>query len=230
MAAQAQPEVPPAPDASYAHAAFPEPFRILGRRLRPFSLGHYLLLQRFGVNTESPDRSDLIVGVLICSMRHEEFLAFLEQNDFLEELRKWGKKIGLFDLAEKSALFNRYLNNSLREPDYIPLQPGDDSGDWAQNLKMTLTTRLGYSEAEALDLPLSKALADYYKLAEGEGLIRLITPEERAAGAANAEALRRFSEDRGSRIEDGKDPVAATPSSILHPPSSTGKGEKPCPA
>jgi len=176
----------------YCRAAIPDPYRILGLRLHPFSLGHYLLLQRFGCAclADAPiARVDLILGVLICSMRHAEFLAFLEQKNFLREVKRWGKRIGFFELAPKEALFRAYLRASLAEPDYIALHPGESSGDWAQNLKMTLVTRLGYTEPEALDMPLSKALADYYALAESEGMIRLLTPEDLAMAAANDAAL-----------------------------------------
>lgn len=178
--------------ASYATAALPEPFRILGLRLRPFSLGHYLLLQRFCPAALAPERielADLLLAVLICSLQHAEFLAFIEQKNFAREIARWGKRIGLFDVEEKSALFQLYLAASLREPDYLPLQPADEGGDWAQSLKLTLTTRLNHSEAEALDMPLSKALADYFKLAENEGLIRLLTAEDLADAAANTAAL-----------------------------------------
>jgi hypothetical protein len=223
VTSESPPAIPPGDVTAgngYAHAVLPDPYRILGLKLRPFSLGHYLLLQRFGcellqspevlatqARTAADERADLILGVLICSMRHAEFLAFVEQKDFLREVHRWGRRVGVFDVAEKTALFRGYLYSSLREPDYLPLQPGDDSGDWAQNLKLTLTTRMHYTEAEALELPLSQALADYYKLAESEGLVRLISPEERRAGEANAAALAEFEKAK----------------------AAAGKGAEPCP-
>jgi len=192
----ATPQTVPPP--AYAIAALPDPYRVLGLRLRPFSLGHYLLMQRFGCNYLADDpaaatREDLLLGVLICSMRHDEFLAFIEQPNFQKECRAWGKKVSLFDFPEKDALFSAYLKASLTEPDYIELNPSEGAGDWAQNLKMCLTTRLHHSEAEALDMPLSKALADYYKLAESEGSLRLITDEDRRMAEANDAALQKLS-------------------------------------
>jgi hypothetical protein len=62
---------------------------------------------------------------------------------------------------------------------------------------MTLVTRLGHSEAESMDMPLSKALADYYKLAESEGLIRILSDDEIASGEANAAALDAFEKQKG---------------------------------
>jgi hypothetical protein len=210
---------------SYASAAIPDPYQILGLRLRPFSLGHYLLLQRFecGFVQDKPfpiSRQDLIAGVLICSMRHSEFLEFLQQKNFLRQVRRWGKRVGFFDLAEKTTFFEAYLRASLSEPDYIELQPGGSGGEWSQNLKITLMTKLGYSEAEAIDMPLSKALADYYKLAESEGLIRLLTAEDRAAALAN-DAI--FSSLEGS--------AGGPPASLGGPPSDRSTNQDPtCPA
>jgi hypothetical protein len=184
----------PPPASPYAHAAIPDPFRILGLRLQPFSLGHLLLLQRFDCafladTPTTATKADLILGVLVCSMRPVEFLDFLESPSFVREVATWGKKIKKFDFTAKAELFRQYLAAALQEPEYIAIQPGGEEGDWVQALKLTLTTRLGYSDAEAWEMPISKAFSEYYKLAEAEGLVRVLTPEDLAAGAANAAAL-----------------------------------------
>jgi len=59
--------------ASYHDAAFPEPWQVLGLRLRPFSLGHYLKLRRLGCafvadDTQRATIGDLLLGVIVCSM------------------------------------------------------------------------------------------------------------------------------------------------------------------
>lgn len=187
---------------NYASAAVPDPYRVLGLRLRPFSLGHYLLLQRFGcsfIQEEAGEASleDLILGVLICSMTHREFLQFIEQKNFLKQVGDWGKKFGLSDYKPKAELFLEYLKQGLHEPDYISLKPTDgDRSDWAQNLKITLMTRLNYNEEQALNLPLSQALSDYYKLAESEGHIRLLTPEDIESAESNSKLLAEFEAKR----------------------------------
>jgi len=210
METEVKPTSPP--PRSYAAASIPEPYRILGLRLRPFSLGHYLLFERFHCAFLCADpalatRQDLLLGVLICSMRHDEFLAFLEQKNFTQEITRWGKRIGLFDFPAKAALFRAYLDAGRSEPNYIPMQPGDEHGDWAQNLKMTLITRLGYTEPQALDMPLCQALADYFRLAESEGLVRIITPEDLAAAEANTKIFEQLANPPAER-KDG-DPCQA---------------------
>lgn len=213
---------------SYATAAVPDPYRILGLRLKPFALGHYLLLQRFGcafiqeeIGTASVE--DLILGVLVCSMTHREFLEFLEQKNFLKQTQAWGKKLGLIDFQEKALLFQQYLKQGLHEPDYVALKPQNTGGgDWAQNLKITLMTQLNYTENQALELPLSQALADYYKLAESEGLILMLTKEDLAAADANAAALESLSSHQPSTTRCAR----ATARRVNHQP---GGGDK-CPA
>ena len=54
-------------------AAYPEPWQILGVKLKPFSLGHYIKLARLGCAfvSEKEERatlSDLLLGVVVCSM------------------------------------------------------------------------------------------------------------------------------------------------------------------
>ena len=54
-------------------AAYPEPWQVLGVKLRPFSLGHYLKLSRLGCafvssKEEHATLSDLLLAVVVCSM------------------------------------------------------------------------------------------------------------------------------------------------------------------
>ena len=64
-------------------AAAPEPYRVLGLQLKPFGLGHYMLLQRHGCafvshEKETATRADLIFAVLVCSMTFDEFQSWSE--------------------------------------------------------------------------------------------------------------------------------------------------------
>lgn len=58
---------------NYFEAAYPEPYQILGVRLRPFSLGHYIKLSRLGCafvseTEQNAKLSDLLLGIVVCSM------------------------------------------------------------------------------------------------------------------------------------------------------------------
>lgn len=170
--------------AAYLTAAIPEPYRILGLRLKPFSLGHYLLLRRFGCafvsdREEQATHEDLIIGVLICSMKFDEFLEFIEDPDSEKELASWGAKAYDCDLLDRIQLFKRYLSEGSKVPQVWFEEEGDASGaHWSQYVLLSLTGNLGYTHEEAINLPLAKAFADFFKHAENLGAVRLMSESE----------------------------------------------------
>ena len=214
------------PAADYHIAAIPEPYQILGLRLKPFCLGHFMLMSRFGCAFASDvaaaaEHSDLILACLICSRSYEDFLAFIDrpstipvnilkrprwiwflqrllsklfglkyltskqETGWRDDVKAWGEQIGFeFDLAEKVALFNDYLERAFRQPVVIYEGETSTSGaHWSTVLKVALTGPLGYSQSEAMNLPLEQAFWEFYKNAENNGVVTI-------ADAATAQAMR----------------------------------------
>jgi hypothetical protein len=182
------------PAADYFTATMPEPWQILGLRLRPFSLGHYKLLRRFGCafvseSAEAPTRGDLLIGVLCCSMKVDEFLSFIETPDFEQSVNDWGAQVGLFDLNNRAQMFKDYIEQQSTVPKYWEEKTGGSSGaHWAQCVEVTLRSKLGWTQADIDTQPLSKAFADYFKYAENEGAVKLMTPEDIAFIESQKEA------------------------------------------
>lgn len=170
--------------ADYFTATIPEPWQILGLRLRPFSLGHYKLLRRFGCafvsdTAEEATREDLILGVLACSMIPAEFLSFIESPEYEQRVKDWGKSVGLFDLKEKAELFQKYIAQHSQVPRYWEERETSESGaHWAQCVEVLLRSELGWTSEDIDREPLSKAFADYFKHAENNGAIKLMTADE----------------------------------------------------
>lgn len=59
-------------------AAIPTPWKVLGLNLKPFSLGHYITLRKYGNAFVADEiagatRQDVIIGCLVCSMEFDEF-------------------------------------------------------------------------------------------------------------------------------------------------------------
>jgi hypothetical protein len=184
--------------ADYFLSAIPEPFQILGLRLKPFCLGHYFLMRRFDcafVSEESADATieDLVFGVLICSMTYEDFLQFISGENFLTEIKSWGAKCKLdFSFTEKVKLFNEYLGKAFKQPAVV--FEGDESNSgahWSQTVKCALISHCGYNESQAMNLPLSQAFHDFYKNAESNGVLRIVDDEEVALLNASEEDLKR---------------------------------------
>lgn len=200
----------------YFQAAIPEPYRILGLRLKPLSLGRYRLLNRFecafvAEGEAKAGMNDLILGVLICSMRCDEFLQFLESKEFSKSVRAWGRKITSspiighipfigkwwrknhgFNVIQKIGLFKSYIEQSSKTPAYAQENEetgGPSASHWSQAIEVVLRGELGWTAEEINEQPLSKAMADYFKWAENKGILKLLTEEEMAHGEANALAM-----------------------------------------
>lgn len=185
--------------ASYLKAAIPEPHRILGQRLKPFSLGHYMILSRF----ESPftadepaevniTRDDLVFAVFVCCHDYDEFFAAINHPKCAKSIAIWGTEVGMFDLADKVAAFWKYFIEGTRSPKFWEEENNaSPSGThWSHAILVTLTSRVGYSQQAALNEPFCKVLADYLRYCETEGAVRLMTDEEIAmVEQAEKEAL-----------------------------------------
>jgi hypothetical protein len=172
-------------EAAYFKAAIPEPFRILGLTLKLLSLGRYRLLKRFGCafvadGSEEPTLSDLVIGVLICSMTCQEFKDFIAEPNCLNEIKAWGEKLGEFDCREKFKLFAEYVVLGSKIPDYWDEESDGkvSAANWSQCVEAVLRGQLGWSGQEIDEEPLTKALSDYFKWAESQGLVTLMTAED----------------------------------------------------
>ena len=211
-------------------AAIPEPYRILGLRLLPLSIGRYRLLQRFECafvsETETTaEISDLIIGVLICSMRCDRFLSFYESKDFSREIAKWAFRIGAtppwylrgkwgriisatfigrhwrkdhsFNFVQKMQLFRNYVTEAQTVPVYHPVDDSSrcSSAHWSTNVEIVLRSDLGWTLEEISESPLTKALSDYFKHLENQGLVRIFDEADLAEGRKNAEALEKMAKE-----------------------------------
>lgn len=174
---------------SFLRAAVPEPFTILGLRLRPFCIGYALLLQRFECEPVQ-NLDQLVRAVLICSRPVADAGQVLEEVTSLQ-LADWARKIGAtkkagkraggkagtsFNAAEKIALFHDYISEHSHHGPKIVQEEELDLSDtpFLQHLKITLMSRLQYSAQEALELPFSLALWDYYSFWETRGRAEIV--------------------------------------------------------
>lgn len=183
-------------------AAVPEPYRIFCIELLPFSLGRYQLLRRFECAFVAEEETqatveDLLLGLLVCSMRCREFLVWIQSKAAARELKAWGKRIRRqikaephFNIYEKIGLFRQYLESSARVPKFWEEQShqANPSGShWSHSVEVTLRAELGYTIEQIEETPLGKALGDYFKWAESQGLITIMT-EEQIADLERSEA------------------------------------------
>jgi hypothetical protein len=184
----------------FLSAAVPEPFQILGTELRPYALGHHLILERFenGFLSGNGSVDDLIFGVIVCSQTYDEALTFMRAPDRDEQAAAWAEKVkaqlasegqGL-DIVDKAELFQVYLDDGRRIPVYS-YEDGKGSSvgaPWWQILKVTLLAELGLSESAVLNRPLRLSWLDYLSWREINGKGVKLVPDVERLDEAQAEA------------------------------------------
>ncbi len=78
--------------AAIARAALPETYVVCGTRLKPFSIGHWLTLQRFDVSfvgESDHTLGDLLIGILVCSDTYEGFIESLRAGEIDRAMKQW---------------------------------------------------------------------------------------------------------------------------------------------
>lgn len=205
-------------------AAVPEPFQILGLRLKPLSLGRYRLMQRFNVGFVLESLSgfefgDLILGVLICSMRVDEFLRWIDSPKWTKDVGRWSRKIcpspwmgrlpligdyhrkrHSFNFLEKIQLFSRYVAEGSACPKFWNESEGNQTcaSPILLRIESTLRSEIGWTAEEVNEQPMTKAFSDWITYMEGQGHIRLMTDDETEMAEHNSKRLSAAAAEAGS--------------------------------
>jgi len=191
--------------AEFYNAAIPEPVAILGVRLRPFSLGHVLLLNRFsnafGTGT-SPAIEDLIQAIVICSQKYADALADMDNPKLPQIVAAWQRKLaprnrlgfrspGLgFSPGAEVGRFSEYVRAGSTFPLFTVKEnhQGDATGlPMVQSVKVLLQSKMNFTEAEVLDRPWGLCLWDYFTLNSMEGHCKLMDRAEYTSARSNAD-------------------------------------------
>lgn len=188
--------------------AIPEPTTILGVRLRPFSLGHLILLHRVRSAFVTPDETltihDLALSVLFCSMTYMEGCELFNRTDLPKQFTAWHRKLsggwlarlGLrketpIDYAKKSLEFSEYLNRGSASPNYTynPSEFRSMDCPSVQVIKVSMMKDLHIPEAELMDRPWAMCVWDHVTLRAMAGQITLIDDDVIKKAQESAEKL-----------------------------------------
>jgi hypothetical protein len=154
---------------------------------------------------------DLLMGLLICSMGCDEFVEFAGSKNFSREVRRWGRRFGFLpprcfgwplvgkwiekwlgasfaqsdarELTAKIHEFQKYIVDGSQPPPYFDESGGGrvSGAHWCHSIESVLRESQGWTKEEINEEPLSKALADYFKHMENEGIVQLMTEDQRKA-------------------------------------------------
>jgi hypothetical protein len=168
-------------DREYLTAAIPEAVQVFGILLRPFSLGHHLILSRF----ESPivcggeaGIDDVLFAVWVCGHTYEPALESLATGRVWSELKRWKRimrrrqwyglrPMKLPQFIKSSQLFNEYVAAARKTPNLFSGEGGAEIGSpTMQVMRVTLQRELHLSDTEILNRPLSQCWWDLATLVE----------------------------------------------------------------
>jgi hypothetical protein len=172
-------------------ACLDEPFVILGQRMHPLRLGHLELLHRCRL-IRLADPAELIQAVLICSHWPHELMRYARRRSIRVALWLWRLRITRWDFIAKRELFEEYLEYHMARPEIFSKGTQTESAiPFHQSLRALLCSQLGYDPERVENVPMQRALWDFYAWAEHEGRL-IVLPETSAEVEA---ALKSFDHD-----------------------------------
>lgn len=184
---------------NYNEAINPKSFVICSLELKPFSLGHYILLEQIQSPflTDNPDTSvelefgltHFLMCLLICGQSYEDGLTMLSDDavlrstvrTFQKNLFKSMKKDKNWNVYEKLFMFKEYIRYFTQMPIFQIETKSDraPSGiDWKQNLFTIAKNEWGYTDSEILNMPLRRLFFEWCSYAEKGGGIRVQNANE----------------------------------------------------
>lgn len=172
-------------NAATSQAAIKKPFKVLGRKLKPFSLWHQTLLENmdssFAIGSaEKTSYEDLIFTAYFCSLDYEKGLARLSSGFLPMRFKLWGIRCGHFDVVESINTLCEYITHYSGFPNYWTEQTGGGKSgvSYAQFLKVKMMQEFGMSEVEALNTPYNSAVINYLTVLDSKGVIRFMSAED----------------------------------------------------
>lgn len=168
--------------AAFDRAAIIKPFTVLGRSLRPYSIGHEILLtaagNAFAKDSEtSPDFGYLAQAVRICRLDYDGAIQEIMTGNLMFRIwmryLKHAKVLPALEILK----FKAYLRHYRSGPDFTrkgELSRAVTGAPFEQTLKVFLCTKMGFQVERALNYPYCAAVADYLTYLESKGAVTLV--------------------------------------------------------
>jgi len=191
-------------------AFFTDVTTICGVKLKPFCLGHIILLEALNnpiIGQEVKDIpledaiSHFFIALLICALSYEEALILLtDEKVFSEEITSFCdnliKNMELepsWNIVAKQTLFREYMSRHLDMPLYNETTTADGSApsgnDWKTSI-FVVFKKLGFSESETLNMNIKKLFLTWAAYAESEGAVKIMNKYE-------VDTIKKFNSQKG---------------------------------
>lgn len=153
----------------------PQPCRIFGTALRPFCLGHHLLLTRLGLPYADNPMADgsvdeFLKAVFICAHSYEATLEGLIQSEWKASYEKWTMRVhrSKSNVTEARAVFAAHLQEGYRIAPvwkHVNTSSIKLSAPWEELLKCLLISA-GFAMSDVLNGYLPERWYDYFTVME----------------------------------------------------------------
>tara|TARA_R110000765_G_scaffold418301_2_gene521676 strand:- start:990 stop:1592 length:603 start_codon:yes stop_codon:yes gene_type:complete len=192
----------------YLKAVIPPQARVLGQRLKPLSLGHMMVLSRYGspfvTGDRQPQFGDLCFAVWVCQKDWRQLMEGIANMDLKGDFR-FLKIMGWFKNQGKSMVtFAEYLTQSVKEPTlfFNKVEGGKPTSmNNLHYLKIVLMQKLNKTAEQAMNTPFGEAVYDLAAVGESEGVCGFVTEDHEAAGEA---AKRQWEKRQEKQKTDGQ--------------------------
>ena len=161
----------------YYTAVIPDRHTILGLTLKPFCAGHIMVLHRLGsvfVIGGQVTRQELETAIFVCAQTFEEAVDSLNSHSTAKEIARWRRKVGEYDLEEKLAAFNEYVEQG--SVFNLIFSPRRSSGDVSltslpsvHSVRCALRHYYHMTDTEFWNMPWGLAQWDYFTIPVMEG-------------------------------------------------------------
>lgn len=175
----------------HLRAILPDVTHVLGRRLRPFSLGHQLILRRLSspfLEGGKRIRYDHVLeAAYVCSLTYEDGYAWLNNPDTGKPLRRWSHRLTWFGF--KSVNYNRaietlagHIRAAHTAPSIVPKAESETVCRSPEaSILISHALSIGLSLSDAFNLPLGLIVWLYITAGELRGTLALADHDQLAA-------------------------------------------------
>jgi hypothetical protein len=151
------------------------PREVYGCRLKPFSLGHFLLLtyaeSPFILGGKAIEQQDLFLLIALCRRDFENGFEFLHREDWSEEQNDFCAAVEESATTFEDAVkfLTDYIDEAVKQPETVTDadgEPGRTGAPWVQTMKVSLMKNLHLTESEVMNRWLQRNIYDWFSIME----------------------------------------------------------------
>lgn len=175
-------------DHTLLEAFVPPKWSVLGVELRPFSLGHRVLLLHLGNpfvgEATEVKPADIVSAVQICARTWEDGLLLCSDTRESDiAVRCHLRKLRNVDWQKAADTLAEYIEEGSSAPGYSQPSGGGGVGRWTpweQIMRVSLIRDLRLSESEVMNRHLALSWWDFLTLREDSGQLSILTSDEQS--------------------------------------------------